>query len=112
MKYAIIGSRNFCDYELMEKTLKEYDISEIISGGAKGADSLAARYADQNDISLVVFKADWKRYGRAAGVIRNTDIIDSSDVVIAFWDGVSRGTKNSIDKAIKAGKSVNIIDVG
>ena len=103
MKIAIVGSRTFNDYGVMidfiEKIVQEETIAidEIISGGAKGADSLAERLAHDYDIKLTVFPADWEKYGKRAGAIRNQEIIKNCDICFAFWDGISRGTKISID---------------
>lgn len=108
-RVAVIGSRDFNDYDLVIKILDEYEISLIVSGGARGADALAERYADDNFIETLIFPADWKKYGKRAGFIRNKDIVDNSDFVVAFWDGKSRGTKSSIDLATKAGKICYII---
>lgn len=111
MKIAIIGSRDFNDYDLMCKKLKPFNISLIISGHAKGADTLAERYANENDIPTKIFPPDWKRYGKSAGMIRNTDIIENAELVIAFWDTISSGTKDSIRKADKLNKKVIIINI-
>ncbi len=108
MKYAVIGSRNFNHYAEFERELEKYDISEIVSGGAKGADQFAERYAHEKSIPIEIIKPDWSKYGKAAGVIRNREIIDNCDAVIAFWDGESKGTKSSIDFAEKAGKKVTV----
>lgn len=62
----------------------------------------------KNDIPSVIFIPDWKKYGRSTGIRRNKDIIDNSDIVVAFWDGESRGTKNSINQAKKADKPCHI----
>lgn len=108
MNVAIIGSRTFTDYERAEQFLSalELDITRVISGGAKGADAIAERYAAEHGIPITVYPADWKRYGRGAGMIRNKQIIDDADVVVAFWDGVSKGTKHSIELARKAKKKL------
>lgn len=66
MKVAIIGSRNFSDYDLLAETLDNLPISLIISGGAKGADSLAECYASSHNIETLIFKADYKLYNRSA----------------------------------------------
>ena len=108
MKYAVIGSRNLNNYAELEKELEKYDISEIVSGGAKGADQFAERYAYEKSIPIEIIKPDWARYGKGAGVIRNREIIDHCDAVIAFWDGESKGTKSSINFAEKAGKKVTV----
>lgn len=110
MKYAIIGSRTFNDYDYLKSCLKDFDISEIISGGAKGADSMAEKYAIENDIKCTIFLPDWKLHGRGAGFMRNKLIIDNSNMVIAFWDGISKGTKNSIDIANKQNKKIYIFN--
>ena len=90
VKAAIVGSRSFNDYEAMLRFLVEithregFRISSIISGGANGADALAERAAKEYKKELVIFPADWERYGRRAGIIRNEDIIKSCDVCFAF----------------------------
>jgi len=108
MKTAIIGSRGISNYEIVSDVLKEYQISNVISGGAKGVDSLAERYVTDNSLSMTVFKPDWAQYGRAAGPIRNRHIVDAAECVIAFWDGKSKGTLDSITYAKKIGKKVDI----
>jgi len=112
MNIAIVGSRDFTDKDLFWSVLEKYKLSRcdcIVSGGARGADSLARWYAHTKAIKLKEFLPDWKRYGRGAGFIRNKQIIEAADIVIAFWDGKSKGTKNSIDLAIKQKKELNII---
>lgn len=109
MKVAVIGSRTFNDYEEVKRTLSTIKISTLISGGAKGADSLGERYANENNIPKTIFLPDWEKHGKAAGMIRNTDIINECELVVAFWDKSSKGTKDSIDKANKLGKKVLII---
>jgi hypothetical protein len=108
MKYAIIGSRTFNAYTYMVGVLQNLDdIDEIISGGAVGADAWAAFYASQNKIPLTVLRPDWS-VGKHAGFLRNAEIIEACDKVLAFWDGKSRGTAHSIGLAEKAGKPVSI----
>jgi len=90
MKVAIIGSRN------LKVKINKYlpkDISLVVSGGARGIDTLAEEYADKNCIPKLIFLPDYKRYGKIAPLVRNKLIVNNSDMVIAFWDGVSRGTK-------------------
>lgn len=101
MKVAVVGSRSFTDYELLKKTLDELypNITRIVSGGAKGADSLSEQYAKEEGIPTQIFKPDWEKHGKAAGFIRNRDIVENSDMVIAFHDGQSKGTANSIELA-------------
>lgn len=111
MRVAIIGSRNFNNYDLVVETLLEYEnmITLIVSGGAKGADKLGERWAKENNKELLLFYPDWKKYGKSAGVIRNKEIIENSDIVFAFWDGTSKGTKHSIDLSNKLNKEIKII---
>lgn len=108
VKLAVVGSRSFSDYERLTNVLSEYCIDAIISGGAIGADSLAERYAKEHNIKTIIYKPDWVKYGKRAGFIRNTDIINAADQIVAFWDGESKGTKNSIDTAISQHKKVRI----
>ena len=112
MKLAIIGSRNFNDYEyLKEKVNKIHEgklVNLIVSGGAKGADSMGEEWAKECKVSTLIFNPDWKKYGRGAGFVRNKKIIENCDCVLAFWDGESKGTMNSIETARKLGKPVNI----
>lgn len=113
MKVAVIGSRNFNNYSLISETLQKVHetkpISLIISGGAVGADSLAEKWAKLHNIPTLIFMPDWKQYGKKAGLIRNTDIIQNSDSVIAFWNGSSKGTKDSITKAKKLNKPILVV---
>jgi len=122
LKLAIIGSRTFTDYNLLSKTVlhyfsrfneiegwDEFLISEIVSGGAVGADGLGAKFAREYDIKLTEFIPDWQKYGRSAGFKRNEEIISAADFVLTFWDGLSRGTENSIDWARKQKKPTLII---
>lgn len=109
MKIAIVGSRSFQDYKLLIRTMNNYTPTAIVSGGAKGTDTLAERYAREIGVNCIVFKPNWKQYGRAAGPVRNKQIVEAADLIIAFWDGKSRGTFSTISLARKAGKPVNAI---
>ena len=117
MNIAIVGGRDFSDYTLLKESLLAY-ISiyrvpdNIVSGGAKGADTLATQFATEMGIPLLVFKPDYQKYGRGATLIRNTQIIKNAEVVFAFWDGESKGTKDSITKAKKLQKELYIISYG
>lgn len=84
-------------------------VSLIISGGAKGADTLAKKYSNDNNIELLEFIPDWDKYGKSAGYIRNVEIIDNCDCVVAFWDGESKGTQHSINIAKKKNKKIKVI---
>lgn len=111
MKIAVIGSRNFSDQIQLENELNaiKNQIELIISGGAVGADTLAENWAKENNIPTLIIKPDWKTYGRAAGVVRNKQIIDSCDCCYAFWDGKSKGTVFSIKYCGKIFKSIKVI---
>ena len=103
MRYGVVGSRNFTDYRLMKEVLDKHFIGQIVSGGADGADSLAALYAKETNIPLLEFFPQWDKYKRSAPFVRNKQIVRASDVIIAFWGGNSRGTKHSLDYAKKIG---------
>jgi hypothetical protein len=109
MKVAVIGSRSFNDYELLRQTLSKLEITLVVSGGAKGADSLGEEYANANNIPTKIFLPDWDKYGKSAGMLRNSDIINEAEIVVAFWDGESKGCKDAIAKANKLNKKVLII---
>ena len=114
MKIAVIGSRNFTDYKIaktvLDKLQSYFGFDVIVSGGAKGADSLAEIYAWQNEIPLEVYEADWDKHGKGAGFIRNVEIWDNSDYGVAFWDGVSPGTKHSFKLAKKQKKRLFVFN--
>lgn len=106
MKVAVIGSRNL-KIDNLEKYLPE-ETTEIVSGGARGVDTSAKSYALSHNIKLTEFLPEYIRYGKAAALIRNTQIIEYADLVLAFWDGVSHGTKFVIEKCKKKGVPVQV----
>ncbi len=107
MRVAVIGSRGLT-VEDLGKYLPE-ETTEIISGGAKGIDSCAREYAVSHGIKLTEFLPEYEKYGRGAPLKRNITIIQNSDIVLAFWDGSSRGTKFVIDKCREMGVEVKVI---
>lgn len=109
MKVAVIGSRNLKIDDL--GTYLPAETSEIVSGGAKGVDSDARKYAEENDLPLTEFLPEYQRYGRGAPLKRNLQIIEYADYVIAFWDGKSRGTKYVIDNCRKLNVPVQIVTI-
>ena len=109
MKLLIAGSRSIKHFDLSEYVDK--DVELIISGGATGVDSLAEGYADKNGVSKLILRPDYKKYGKAAPLIRNEKMVDICDKVLIIWDGRSRGTHHTIEYAQKAGKSITIITV-
>ncbi len=115
-KVIIAGGRHFNDYDLLKEKC-EYYLSQkmqthevvIVSGHATGADSLGERFAAEHGLYCELHPADWEHNGRAAGPLRNAEMADVSDALIAFWDGISRGTKSMIDLATKKGLKVAIV---
>ena len=111
MILAVVGSRTFTNYPLLEQELDRYStITRIVSGGAKGADTLAMHYAGEHEIDFREYIPNWARYGKSAGYKRNVFIVDACESLIAFWDGSSRGTRHSIDLAYKRRIHVRIVD--
>ena len=106
MKVAVIGSRGLSVSDL-GRYLPE-NTTEIVSGGAKGVDTSAREYALVHGIKLTEFLPEYTRFGRSAPLKRNITIIEYSDIVLAFWDGKSRGTKFVIDNCRRLGVEVRI----
>lgn len=106
MKIAIVGSRSISNL-----SIEDYisDCDEVVSGGAEGVDTCAAEYARRNNLKLTEFLPEYKRYGRAAPIIRNKQIVDYADKVIVFWNGNSKGTLSVIRYAEKVGKICEVI---
>ena len=107
MKVAVIGSRNLSVDNLGDYLPKE--TTEIVSGGAKGIDTVAKEYALKNSIKLTEFLPEYSKYKRGAPLKRNLQIIEYADVVIAFWDGKSRGTRFVIENCNKIQKKITVI---
>lgn len=105
---AIVGSRTFNDYAYLCSILEWYTIRSIVSGGAKGADSLAKRYANEHNLTILEFIPDWNKLGKSAGYKRNEQIVNACDEVIAFWDGQSKGTAHTIKIAQDRGIPVSV----
>ena len=116
MRLAIVGSRHFKNYDLLRRTVDDYQLSHgpisvIISGGADGADSLAESYAWECNIATIIYPALWSQHGRAAGPIRNSQIASECTECIAFLSIDSVGTRDTIVKVKKLGKGLLIIRV-
>lgn len=106
MKIAVVGSRG-----LKVNDLGRYlpaGVTEIVSGGARGIDTCAREYAEKNRIKLTEFLPQYEKYGRSAPLKRNLQIIDYADLVLAFWDGNSKGTKYVIEQCKKRNKEIKI----
>lgn len=115
MKIVIGGCRTFKEYDVfcafVNDCLEELQGGEeltFLSGHCAGVDLMAERYAQERGLALEIFPANWAKYGRAAGPIRNREMVKRADVVIAFWDGASRGTKSLIGYAKECGKALYI----
>lgn len=109
MRVAIVGSRDYRNRTAVVNYVCDLpDGTVVVSGGARGVDSLAVKMAEECGLSFVVFYADWS-LGKKAGPLRNQKIVDHADMVVAFHDGVSRGTRSTIELARKAGKPVTVI---
>lgn len=117
--YIIAGGRDCSDRKLMYSALQDLlctkgdycmprDNVKVIHGGAKGADSMADDWFVVSWCPFDVFPADWDQHGKRAGIMRNLDMADAADALIAFWDGESRGTKHMIETAIKEGLEVHV----
>lgn len=110
MKTIIAGSRSITDYEVVKKAIKlaGFTITEIVSGGAAGVDKLGEKWAIENALPIKRFLPDWKTHGKAAGPIRNSEMVKYCDAAIICFDGSSKGTQDTINKMQKAGKLVFI----
>lgn len=120
LRIGMVGSRGFDDYEVVLATLRSYirnypntDI-EVVSGGARGADTLSDKASQELGVPTKIYLPDWDRYGRGAGFVRNTYIAEDSDILLAFcshWEP-TRGTADTIRKAREMGKTVHIYQSG
>lgn len=115
MRIVIAGSRNYKNFEEAEVfiraclgELKKDTPFIFLSGGCAGADRIGEMFAAKNGYKIEKFPAEWERFGRAAGPIRNRKMAQTCDLVICFWDGKSRGTKSMISLAKEYGKPVKI----
>jgi len=113
-RLAVVGSRDFDDFELFVKIMDRLRlvkvIDVIISGGAKGVDSMARHYSEVNGIDFEEYLSDWDKHGRSAGFIRNQTIWDNSTSGIAIWDGISKGTAHSFEISKKQNKPLIIFN--
>ena len=104
MKVIIAGGRNITDFNLLEQVIKksDFDITEVVSGGASGIDSLGETWAISNNIFVRRFPADWDKYGKSAGPIRNRQMAEYANALILIWDGKSRGSASMLRLAKEA----------
>ncbi len=114
-RIIICGGRDFNDYERLKERcdylmqfLRKSDII-ILCGKARGADTLGERYALENNIKIEYYPADWDKYGKSAGYIRNKEMVDNATSAICFWNGKSKGTAHTIELCKKKGIQYRII---
>lgn len=114
----VCGSRDFDNFELLSRVLdtelQKHQNPQIVSGGTRGADRLAILYSNRTRTPLHIFFADWDAHGKAAGFIRNAEMLnfatsEGNASVIAFWDGKSKGTKHMINIAMKKDVPVKVV---
>lgn len=114
MKYIIAGGRDFNNRNVLYKVLNENryskNITEIVSGCARGADFLGIEWADVYGLRIARFPAEWDKYGKSAGFIRNADMGAYADAAIIFWDGESKGTKHMIQTMKRLGKPYSVFN--
>lgn len=109
MRIAVVGSRDWPDASVVYDYVNKLESSAtVVSGGARGVDIWAIRTAKQRKMAYIECGAGWVA-GKGAGYARNTVVVELSDKIVAFWDGKSRGTLDTINKAKAAGKPVEII---
>lgn len=113
---AIVGGRDFRNQTLFDQSIKSLletypldTIDAVVTGGAKGADEMGKCWAVDNNIPVILFLPNWRKYGKAAGILRNGKIVDKATIMLAFWDGKSPGTKNSIQRA--RAKNIPLVEI-
>lgn len=109
MKILIAGSRNIDAFDLSPYIPKETTL--IVSGGAKGIDTIAEKYADEHKISKLILLPQYHLYGKSAPIKRNETMVDIADTVIIVWDGKSRGTKSTLQYSKKKNKNIILITI-
>jgi hypothetical protein len=110
MKVIIAGSRTINAYELLVSVIDDsgYVITEVVSGTANGVDKLGEQWANDNNIPIKQFPANWREHGKAAGYIRNREMAEYADAAIILWDNISNGTQNMITEMRKKKKPIHL----
>lgn len=114
---AVVGSRNISESRYPEfepritEAMQSTGCDAIVSGGARGADRIAEIYAVKHGVPILVVPARWDKYGKVAGMLRNSEIVKQCHALLAIWDGKSKGTGDSIKKAMSAGKCIHILSI-
>jgi dissimilatory sulfite reductase (desulfoviridin) alpha/beta subunit len=116
-KVIIAGSRGFSNYKLLREQCNKYLREKrktsniiIVSGHARGADTLGEKYAQDEGFALEIYPAQWKKLGKQAGYRRNEQMAEVADALIAFWDGESKGTKHMIDIMNNKGLPTKVVN--
>ena len=115
-KLAIVGSRNINDKKFVTRLLNAYRFlfnipKLVISGGARGIDTFAEQWANDNNIETKIFLPDWDKFGKQAGILRNKDIISECNICLAIWDGQSHGTLNDIQLCEELHRDLLVFDM-
>ena len=115
-KVIIAGSREFENYEMLKRVcdnaLRNKESMEIVSGKANGADELGEKYAKEKGHKIKEMRARWGEFGKSAGYRRNKEMAKYGDMLIAFWDGKSKGTKHMVNLAKEFGLKIKIVEYG
>lgn len=113
MKLIVAGSRDVCDQEFIEDILdgihQNRTITSVICGCARGPDTIGRVWAESRGVPIELFPANWEKHGSAAGPIRNAQMAEVADGLVAFWDGKSSGTRDMIKKMEKLNREVRVI---
>jgi len=113
MKVIVAGSRGWTDYDTVRSTLDIVTEGaknlEVVSGTARGVDQMGERYASERGLPCTRFPAEWRRYGKRAGYLRNEQMADYADTLVAFWDGKSPGTEHMINLARSRNMTITVV---
>ena len=110
MKLLIVGSRDITEFDLSVYVTR--DVDTIISGGARGIDSIAEKYADAHGLSKIILRPRYDLYGRVAPLKRNEEMVNICDAALIIWNGKSRGTGYTLKYAQRVGKRIEIVTIG
>lgn len=110
MRVIIAGGRKFDDYKRLARICMHIMSKQdtVVCGMARGVDRLGHRFAITHGLEIAPYPAQWERYGKRAGILRNVDMAENADCLIALWDGESRGTKHMIETALDKGLDVHV----
>lgn len=109
-KVAVVGSRDYQDLDRVRRYIEQLPSDTVIvSGGARGVDSVAEKAARARGLDVIIYHPEWEKLGKRAGFIRNKTIVEEADLVVAFWNHKSKGTAHTIDLARSMGKQVIVI---